>query len=284
MVSLLSNEIYPNSPPLDSRSIDLRRLVVGALDGGGRGHLGSSLSLIEILRVLYDDVVRHEPQEPSWEGRDRCILSKGHGCLALYAVLAAHGYFSRDEMQTFCHFASRLGGHPERGKIPGVEASTGALGHGLSIGVGMAIAAWIKRRDTRVFVIMGDGEINEGSVWEAAMAAAKHRLSNLTAIIDYNKLQSYGRTSDVLDVEPLADKWRAFGFATAECDGHDVSALRDLLRRPLADDRPTIIIAHTVKGKGVAFAENEPEWHHKSRLSGDQIAAMYAAFMEAADA
>ena len=264
--------------------MDLRRLVVGALDGGGRGHLGSSLSLIEILRVLYDDVVRHDPQEPSWEGRDRCILSKGHGCLALYAVLAAHGYFSRNEMRTFCHFASLLGGHPERGKIPGVEASTGALGHGLSIGVGMAIAAWIKRRDTRVFVVMGDGEINEGSVWEAAMAATKHRLSNLTAIVDYNKLQSYGRTSDVLDLEPLADKWRAFGFATAECDGHDVSALRDLLRKPLADDRPTIIIAHTVKGKGVAFAENEPEWHHKSRVSADQITAMYAAFLEETDA
>ena len=284
MASLLSNEIYPNSPPLDSRSMDLRRLVVGALDGGGRGHLGSSLSLIEILRVLYDDVVRHDPQEPSWEGRDRCILSKGHGCLALYAVLAAHGYFSRNEMRTFCHFASLLGGHPERDKIPGVEASTGALGHGLSIGVGMAIAAWIKRRDTRVFVVMGDGEINEGSVWEAAMAATKHRLSNLTAIVDYNKLQSYGRTSDVLDLEPLADKWRAFGFATAECDGHNVSALRDLLQEPLADDRPTIIIAHTVKGKGVAFAENEPEWHHKSRVSADQIAAMYTAFLEAEDA
>ncbi|MBB55359.1 MAG: transketolase [Magnetovibrio sp.] len=284
MSSPLSNELYPNSPPLDSRSLDLRRLVVNALDGGGRGHLGSSMSLIEVLRVLYDDVLRHQPQVPNWEGRDRCILSKGHGCLALYAILSEHGYFARNEMRTFCHFDSLLGGHPERGKIPGVEASTGALGHGLSIGIGMAIAARIKGRDTRVFVVMGDGEINEGSVWEAAMAAAKHQLSNLTAIVDYNKLQSYGRLSDVLDVEPLADKWEAFGFATAECDGHDVSALRDLLCEPLSDDKPTMIIAHTVKGKGVPFAENEPEWHHKSRVQSDQIEAMYAAFLEAADA
>ncbi len=284
MASPLSNEMYPNSPSLDARSMDLRRLVIDALDGGGRGHLGSSMSLVEILRVLYDDVVRHRPEEPMWDGRDRCILSKGHGCLALYAVLAAHGYFSRDEMRTFCYFNSALGGHPERAKIPGVEASTGALGHGLSIGVGMAIAARIKERDARVYVVMGDGEINEGSVWEAAMAAAKHRLSNLTAIVDYNKLQSYGRTSEVLDMEPLADKWRAFGFATAECDGHDVVALRGLLDEPLADDRPTMIIAHTVKGKGVVFAENEPTWHHKSRVPADQIAAMYAALSGTKDA
>ncbi len=275
-----SNEMYPDSPPLDERSKDLRRLVVDALDGGSRGHLGSSMSLIEILRVIYDDVLRHRPDDPTWEERDRCILSKGHGCLAQYAVLATHGYFPRQEMRTFCHFPSILGGHPERSKIPGVEASTGALGHGLSIGVGMAIAARIRKRDTRVFVVMGDGEINEGSVWEAAMSASKHGLTNLTAVVDYNKLQSYGRTAEVLDMEPLADKWRAFGFETVEVDGHDVGELRRALSTPLGEDKPTMVIAHTVKGKGVAFAENEPTWHHKSRVPADQIQAMYDALAE----
>jgi len=280
MAHLFSDEMYPASPPLDERSKDLRRLVIDALDGGGRGHLGSSMSLIEILRVIYDDVARHRADEPMWNERDRCILSKGHGCLALYAVLAAHGYFSRQEMRTFCHFPSMLGGHPERSKIPGIEASTGALGHGLSIGVGMALAARIRKSDARVFVVMGDGEINEGSVWEAAMSAAKHGLSNLTAVVDYNKLQSYGRTAEVLNMEPLADKWRAFGFETVEVDGHDVDELRKALGKPLADDRPTMVIAHTVKGKGVAFAENEPTWHHKSRVPADQIQAMYDALAE----
>ncbi|MBL94263.1 MAG: transketolase [Magnetovibrio sp.] len=272
--------MYPSSPALDERSRDLRRLVIDALDGGGRGHLGSSMSLIEVFRVIYDDVARHRPEEPMWEERDRCILSKGHGCLALYAVLAAHGYFSKQEMLTFCHFPSILGGHPERSKIPGTEASTGSLGHGLAIGVGMAIAARIKKRDTRVFVVMGDGEINEGSVWEAAMSASKHKLSGLTAVVDYNKLQSYGRTREVLDIEPLADKWRAFGFETVECDGHDVEELRKCLSRPLGTNKPTMVIAHTVKGKGIAFAENEPAWHHKSRVPADQIQAMYDALAE----
>ena len=275
-----SNEIYPNSPPLDSRSKEMRRLVIDALDGGGRGHLGSSMSLIEIIRVIYDDVAKHRSSEPMWEGRDRCILSKGHGCLALYAALACHNYFPREEMREFCHFPSRLGGHPERSKVPGVEASTGALGHGLSIGVGMALAARIRKRDNRVFVIMGDGEINEGSVWEATMSASKHNLSHLTAIVDYNKIQSYGRTAEVLDLEPLLDKWRAFGFETVECDGHDVEALMKFLDAPLSESKPSMIIAHTVKGKGVAFAENDPEWHHKSRVPADQIAAMYAALAE----
>jgi transketolase len=264
--------------PLDARSRALRRLVINGLDGGGRGHLGSSLSLIEILRVLYDDVLRFRPDEPAWVGRDRLILSKGHGCLALYALLADKGFIAEDEIRGFCHFNSRLGGHPEAGKIPGVEASTGALGHGLSIGVGMALGARLRAADTKVVVVMGDGEINEGSVWEAAMSAAKHRLSNLTAVVDYNKLQSYGFVDEVLPLEPLADKWRSFGFAVAEVDGHDVAALRQLFTGlPLAGDKPTAVICHTVKGRGVPFAENDPAWHHKSKLPAEQIAAMYAA-------
>jgi len=256
------------TPALDERSRELRRLVIDALEGGERGHVGSSLSLIEILRVLYDDVMRYRPAEPAWPERDRCILSKGHGCLALYALLADKGYFDAAELRTFCRTGSMLGGHPEHGKVPGVEFSTGALGHGLSVGVGMALAQRLRRRDSRVFVIMGDGEINEGSVWEAAMCAGKHGLANLTAIVDYNKIQSYGFVDEVQPLEPLAQKWTSFGFATREIDGHDVSALRAALSAtPFETGRPSALICHTVKGKGLSFAENDPEWHHRNRVS-----------------
>jgi transketolase len=268
----------PLQPELDERSKYLRRLVVRGLEGGGRGHVGSSMSLIEIIRVLYDDVLRYRPKEPKWRERDRMILSKGHGCLALYVLLADKGFIELETLDTFCRRDSILGGHPEAGKIPGVEASTGALGHGLSVGVGMALAARMQRRDSRVFVVMGDGEINEGSVWEAALCAGKHRLSNLTALIDYNKIQSAGTTREIQDLEPLADKWRAFGFAPVEVDGHDVTALRNLFRRlPLAGDKPTAIICHTVKGKGIPFAENDPNWHHKAKISADVMSKMYGA-------
>jgi len=200
----------------DDRSKLLRRYVVDAMRGGGRGHLGSSMSMIEILRVLYDSVLKFDPVNPQASDRDRFILSKGHGCLALYAILADRGFFEVNELESFCRPTSRLGGHPERGKVPGVEASTGALGHGVPIGVGMAIGLRLRKSRSRVFVLTGDGEINEGSNWEALMAAAKHKLSNLTVMVDYNKLQSYGRTSDVLDLEPLVDKFESFGFVTCE--------------------------------------------------------------------
>lgn len=268
----------PKSQPLDARSLYLRRLIVEALVGGERGHIGSSMSPLEITRVLYDDVLRHRPAEPLWPGRDRCILSKGHGCLALYAVLADKGYFPVSELKTFCRSGSILGGHPERGKVPGVEASTGALGHGLSIGVGMALAARMQKRDSRVFVIMGDGEINEGSVWEAALCAGKHGLSNLVAIVDYNKIQSAGTTAEIQELEPLADKWRAFNFATTEVNGHDVGALRDVFARvPFDAKRPNAIICHTVKGKGFPFAEHDPNWHHKSKISAELAKDLYDA-------
>src|SRR3954471_24371954 len=237
------------SPRLDERSIALRRMVVRTLAGGERGHVGSSMSLIEIMRVLYDDVLRYRPQEPKWGGRDRMILSKGHGCIAQYIMLADKGFIPVETLDTFCRRDSILGGHPEAGKIPGVEASTGALGHGLSVGVGMALAARIEKRDSRVIVVMGDGEINEGSVWEAAMCAGKHRLSNLAALIDYNKIQSAGPTREIQDLEPLTDKWRAFNFAVEQVDGHNVEALTGLFKKtPLAAGKPTAIICHTVKG------------------------------------
>ncbi len=266
------------SPPLDERSKYLRRLVVRALEGGERGHVGSSMSLIEIVRVLYDDILRYRPREPKWHERDRMILSKGHGCIALYVLLADKGFIPLETLDTFCRRDSILGGHPESSKVPGVEASTGALGHGLSIGVGMALAARIEKRDSRVIVLMGDGEINEGSVWEAAMCAGKHKLSNLTAVVDYNKIQSAGPTREIQDLEPLLDKWRAFNFAAIDVDGHDVNALRDAFRAlPLAQDRPSAIICHTVKGKGIPFAEHDPNWHHKSKIADDVVTKLYAA-------
>jgi transketolase len=262
---------------LDARSKYLRRLVVRGLDGGGRGHVGSSMSLIEIMRVLYDDILRFRASDPKWGDRDRMILSKGHGCLALYAILADKGFIPIDTLDTFCRRDSILGGHPEAGKVAGVEASTGALGHGLSVGLGMALALRAGRKDSRVFVVMGDGEINEGSVWEAAMCAGKHKLGNLTAMIDYNKIQSAGFTRDIQDLEPLLDKWRAFGFAAVEVDGHDVGALRSLLRRlPLDAGKPTAIVCHTIKGKGVSFAENDPNWHHKNKFADGEIDKIYA--------
>jgi transketolase len=193
-------------------------------------------------------------------------------------MLAEKGFFPVEVLDGFCRFDSILGGHPEAGKIPGVEASTGALGHGLPIGMGRALGMRMRALPGRVFVITGDGEINEGSVWEAAMSAAKHRLSNLTVMVDYNKIQSAGPTAQILDLEPLTDKWRAFGFAVEEVDGHDVEALRRILNRvPFARDRPSAIICHTVKGKGLPFAENDAEWHHKSSLKAETITDMYDA-------
>ena len=254
--------------PLDERSRYVRRLILRAIENGGRGHIGPALSLVEIIRVLYDDVVRHDPAVPRWRERDRFILSKGHGCLALYAVLADRGFFPIGELDRFCRHDSFLGGHPET-VVPGVEACTGALGHGLSIGLGMALAARMGGRDSKVYVLMGDGEINEGSVWEAAACADKHRLSNLTAIIDYNKIQSAGSVFEIQNMEPLADKWTSFGFLVFECNGHSIAELRRVFHAAAtaASDRPRAIICHTVKGKGIPVAENNPSWHHKSDLS-----------------
>ncbi|MCE7505289.1 transketolase [Polynucleobacter sp. IMCC30063] len=261
---------------MDDRSRYLRSLIVRALEGGGRGHIGSSMSLVEVLRVLFDSHLKINPSNPSWPDRDRFILSKGHGCLALYALLADKGYFELSELDTFCAFDSILGGHPDLHKVPGVEASTGALGHGLSIGVGMAIAARLAKMNNRVYVILGDGEINEGSVWEAALSASKHQLTNLTILVDYNKLQSYGPTSEVLNLEPLVDKWRAFGFSVREVDGHNIKNLNEIFSQlPFEDSKPNAIICHTIKGKGISFAEGVAEWHHKSGLNKTDIESLY---------
>ncbi len=247
---------------LDERSKHLRRQIIRALVGGGRGHVGPSFSLVEIMRVLYDDVIRPD---------DIVILSKGHGCLAQYVMLVDKGLIDAKELDSFCREGALLGGHPEH-HIPGVAVSTGSLGHGLSIGIGFALA----NRSRRVFVVVGDGEINEGSIWEAALCAGKHKLSNLTVIVDYNKRQSYGPTDEVQPLEPLWDKWEDFGFCASIVDGHDLVRLRGHLGDP-SPDHPTALIANTVKGKGVAEIENHPFWHHKDHFTAEDGARLTAA-------
>jgi len=260
---------------LDHRSKYLRRRIIQTLDATRRGHVGAALSLIEILRVLYDDILRYDPKNSRWPQRDRCILSKGHGCLALYVVLQDKGFFSEKELWKFCEPDGILGGHPEV-KVPGVEASTGSLGHGLPIGIGLALNAKYEGAHHRVFVILGDGECNEGSVWEAALCAGKHKLSNLTVLIDYNQYQSYGPTSEVLNLEPFAAKWKAFGFTVREVNGHDVDELRAALRAlPLELDKPTAIICHTLKGKGMKSTEGNLKWHHKSGIKDEEIRQLF---------
>lgn len=268
--------IKTSPTPLDERSRELRRAIVQTLIAGGRGHLGSAFSLVEILRVLYDDVLRYDPKRPDWSERDRFLLSKGHGCLALYVLLAEKGFFDSAELERFCHHDGLLGGHPEI-RVPGIEASTGSLGHGLSIGLGFALAARLRNENWRTFVVLGDGESNEGSVWEGALAAGKHGVDALTVLIDDNKLQSYGPTRDVQSMEPVADKWRAFGFAATEVDGHDVTALQNVFSGlPLEEGRPSLIVCHTVKGKGARSCEGNPAWHHKSRLAPEAVEQLLA--------
>jgi transketolase len=267
----------PIATRLDSRSLALRRTIVRTLEAGQRGHVGAAFSLVEILRVLYDDVLKYDARNPRWAGRDRFVLSKGHGCLALYAILADKGFFPEAELSRFCKSDGLLGGHPEH-HIPGVEASTGSLGHGMSIALGFALNARSLRAPYRTFVVIGDGESNEGSIWEAALSAGKHRLGNFVVLTDYNKHQSYGSTAEVQNLEPLADKWRAFGFAAVDVDGHDVTALRNVLTSvPLDAAKPTAVICHTVKGKGISFAENNMAWHHQNKVTAQDAERLLAA-------
>ena len=264
-----------NGNRFDRRSLDLRQKIVRTMEASRRGHLGTAFSVVEILRVLYDDVLKFDPNDPKWSERDRCLLSKGHGCLALYVLLAEKGFFPEEDLGSFCQSGSMLGGHPDH-RTPGVEASTGSLGHGLPIGLGFALNAKYERSSARTFVIIGDGESNEGSVWEAAMCAGKHGLDNLTVLVDYNKHQSYSSTYEVQDLEPISDKWEAFGFSTKEIDGHNVEELKQVLFDiPFQVGRPNAIICHTVKGKGVEFVENNMEWHHKNRVTDDELEALY---------
>jgi transketolase len=246
---------------LSRKAIQLRKKTLEAIFKAGAGHTGGGLSCIDILTVLYHRILNVSPENPSDPDRDRYVQSKGHSVEALYAVLADCGFFPESELETIGRYGSHFVGHPTR-HIPGIEMNTGALGHGLPIAAGMAIAGKMDGAPYRVFTLLGDGELAEGSNWEAAMAAAHCRLDNLTAIVDHNTLQITGRTRDVCSNEPLDEKFRAFGWAIDTVNGHDFAQLTDALVGPSEPGKPTCVIANTVKGKGVSFMEDVARWHH----------------------
>ncbi len=246
---------------LEKQARQVRRDVWRALRAGGSGHAGGSCSAADILAVLYFHRLRVRPKEPEWPERDRFVLSKGHANAALGAVLAQAGFIEDSVLDRFYGFESPFGMHPDI-KVAGVEMCTGALGHGLAVAMGMALGARIQKQVFHTFVMIGDGELHEGSNWEAAMAASHYKLANLTAIVDYNKIAQSGPIADLIEVGPLADKWRAFGWEVREIDGHDMAQVVDTLDAlPLKASRPSAVIAHTIKGKGVSFAENTYVWH-----------------------
>lgn len=246
---------------LQIKGIQLRQELMKAIYAAGAGHTGGSLSCIDILILLYNRILRISPQLLDDPDRDRYIQSKGHSVEALYVVLADAGFFPKEELETLGQYQSHFVGHPTR-KIPGVEQNTGALGHGLPLSVGCAIGAKLDNRDFRVFTLLGDGELAEGSNWEAAMAASHYKLDNLTAIIDCNTLQITGRTHEVMNNEPLGDKFAAFGWSVIEVDGHDFAAMTEALSAPLTPGKPSAVICRTTKGKGISFMEDVGKWHH----------------------
>lgn len=251
----------------------LRRDIVEMITAAASGHPGGSLSAADLITALYFKVLRHKPSDPEWADRDRFILSKGHGAPALYAALARAGYFPVEDLKTLRKLGSPLQGHPEKGKLAGVEASTGSLGQGISIGAGMALAGRLDKKDYRVYVLMGDGEANEGQVWEAAMFAAHYKIDHLTVILDCNRQQLDGWTSEILDIEPLADKWRAFGWHVIDFDGHDLGQILNALEEAKrTTGKPSLLLARTTKGKGVSFMENNLEFHGAAPTT-DQLQA-----------
>ncbi len=260
----LEDTVSNSVPELVRLSIRLRQRTLRMIFQAGGGHTGGSLSSLDILVALYFHAMRYDPKDPQWSLRDRFVLSKGHSVEGFYCVLAEAGYFPPPELDGYGTFNTRLYGHPTM-KAPGVEIPTGALGHGLSVGVGMAIAGKLDGAAYRVYVLMGDGEQAEGSIWEGAMAASHHALGNLVGIIDNNNLQISGKVDAVMRVASLKDRWSAFGWKVVEVDGNDMVALVSLFDRlPKDSSRPHLVIAHTVKGKGVSFMENKPDWHHRA--------------------
>ena len=247
---------------LAAHCVAVREAIMQSAAICGSGHYGPSFSCVEILVSLYYQFMRLNPNEPSWADRDRFILSKGHACSTLYPILADLGFFPKEELRTFTRLGSRLGDHPDMRKVPGVDFSAGALGHGLSIALGMALAARLDESNRRCVALLGDGELNEGQIWEAAAYAGANKISNLLAIVDANKVCVDGATEAVLDMEPIDAKWRAFGWHTLEIDGHDLAAIQAALTEAEATKgKPTCLVAHTIKGKGVSFMENNPKFH-----------------------
>ncbi len=258
------------------RANHIRRQALTMAHRAKQGHPGGDMSCADILATLYFAVLRFDPSEPQAPARDRFVMSKGHCTGAFYSALAGAGYFPEADLETYLQPGSRLNGHPNRNYLPGVETNTGPLGHGLPVAVGMAVAGQIDGADYRVFALTGDGELQEGSMWEAAMFAGHRKLGNLTVIVDRNRLQQGAATEDTNSLEPLADKWTAFGWDVAEIDGHDAAALYAALSAPRrADGKPLCIIANTIKGRGVSFMENQAGWHHGTP-SDAQLAQAFA--------
>jgi len=254
-----------DSKELKAIAKDLRVDIIRMLVEAGSGHPGGSLSCIDLLTTLFFHKMRHRPQEPFWEDRDRLVLSKGHCVPALYAVLARAGYFPRKELLTLRKLNSRLQGHPDHHRFPVLEASTGSLGQGLSLALGMALASKVSRKDNRIYCVISDGECQAGQIWEASLAAPKFALDNLCVLLDYNKIQLSGAIKDIMDLEPLLDKWRTFNWNAMEIDGHDFTAIVSALdEAERVKGRPTLILCHTIKGKGVSFMEGKWEWHGKA--------------------
>lgn len=263
----------PSVGELERKSVQYRREILEFIAQAGGGHTGGSLSAIDIINVLYNAVLTITPENWKSPDRDRYIQSKGHSVEALYVVLADIGFIEPEELKHGGRYRSHLIGHPTR-KVPGVEHNTGGLGHGLGVSAGLALAAKLDGRPSRVFCLLGDGELAEGSNWEAAMSASHYELSNLTAIVDRNGLQITGGTEEVTGLEPLAEKWRAFGWSVYEVDGHSIGDLCETLTAPSAGSRPHLVIAHTVKGKGVSFIEGNKAWHHQVPSEEELSAAL----------
>jgi len=260
-----ANKFDLSIPDLENMAKQLRRHVITMIATAGSGHPGGSLSAADIVTALYFKVMHYDPKNPQWPDRDRFVLSKGHAAPILYAALAECGYFPVEELSTLRKLGSRLQGHTDRTLTPGVEMSAGSLGQGLSYGIGMALAGRLDKRNYRVYVLIGDGECDEGQVWEAAMFAPHHRMDNITAIIDHNDLQLDGRVCDIMGLEPLGDKWRAFNWNVLDINGHDMKGILGALKKAgEVKGKPTVIIAHTVKGKGVSFMEGNVDFHGKA--------------------
>lgn len=263
---------------MDTRALArrIRLHVVRMTSAGGSSHVASALSMTDILAVLYGVVLRLNPQDPRWADRDRVILSKGHAGAGMYAALAERGFFPTQTLLSHYRDGSLLSGHVSHKGIPGVELSTGSLGHGLSVAAGMALACKADRRTCRVYTILSDGECDEGSIWEAALFASHHRLEHLVAVVDYNKIQSLDLVANTLALEPFAEKWKAFGWQVVETDGHDHDSLQRALGSvPAEPGKPTVVLAHTTKGKGVSFMENSVLWHYRT-ARGDEFDAAIA--------
>lgn len=255
-------------------ALRLRRHIVAMCGRGGSSHVGSGLSIADIVAMLYGEVLRVDPDNPQWPDRDRFILSKGHAGAAVYAALAERGFFAASGLEDHYRNGSHLSGHVSHKGVPGVEFSTGSLGHGLGVGAGMAMQLRRGGGAQRVYVLMSDGECDEGSNWEAILFAAHHRLANLCAVVDYNKLQSLTAVSDTIGLEPFADKWRAFNWSVSQVDGHDHAALRTAFAGAADETRPSCIIADTTKGRGVSFMEGQVLWHYRSPQGGELAAAL----------